>query len=182
MSSAFHILAAVETLLLLRVVPITPFNNHRYLQNQAASLTHTAWNQIILLRHFSDRITFVEGWTSKQESLAPKLNVKPYLCWTTQTLIARQQTWPAASPYTHLTSGLSRRLQLPKRSCIPICNSLICLLMSSSLSPPSLWSEVITCNSHSVQIKSSTNLTQTSLIFHKLLYCKIHGNSSHSYP
>lgn len=143
---------------------------------------HTARNQIILLGYFSDRITFVQGSTSKQKSLAPKPNVKPYLWWTTQMHTARQQTWPAASPCTHLTSVLSHRLQFPRRSCIPTYNSLICLLMSSSLSLPSLWSEVITCKSHLGQITSSTNLTQTSLIFHKLLYCKIHVNSSHNYP
>lgn len=65
---------------------------------------HTAWNQIILLGYFSDRITFVQGWTSKQESLAPKPNVETYLWWTTQTHGTRRQTWPAASPYTYPSS------------------------------------------------------------------------------
>lgn len=66
--------------------------------------THAAWNQVILLWSFSDRITLVQGWTSKQESLAPKPNVESYLWWITQTHSARRQTWPAASPYTYLSS------------------------------------------------------------------------------
>lgn len=179
-----HILAALESILLLCMVPIFTFHNLRYLQNQAVSLMHTQleiklffWNTFQTGLHICMRlnITATAVWL--------KPNVKSYLRRTTQNHTTRQRTQPAASPCTHLISlsVLSRRLQFPKGSCNPACNLLICLLMNRSHSLPSQQSEVTICISHSDQTTPFTNLIQSSFIFHKLLCCKIQINSSYNY-
>lgn len=199
MSSVFHkhercsslvlvmklqILAALESILLLCVVPIFTFHNLRYLQNQAVSLIHTQleiklffWDTFQTGLHICMRlnITATAVWL--------KPNVKSYLRRTTQKHTTRQRTQPAASPCTHLISlsVLSRRLQFPKGSCNPACNLLICLLMNRSHSLPSQQSEVTICISHSDRTTPFTNLIQSSFIFHKLLCCKIQINSSYNY-
>lgn len=120
MSSVFHkhetwsslvlvtklpILAALESILLLCVVPIFTFHNLRYLQNQAVSLMHT---QLEIKLFFWD--TFQTGLyicmrlniTATAVWLKP--NVKSYLRRTTQKHTTRELTQPAASPCTHLIS------------------------------------------------------------------------------
>lgn len=83
----------------------------------------TTLNQIIFLGYFLDNVTFVQGSTLLQE-LIGKRNVKLYPWWTTQSHTAKEQTQPAALLCTHhiSLSVLSRRLQFPKGSCIPVHN------------------------------------------------------------
>lgn len=83
----------------------------------------TTLNQIIFLGYFLDNVSFVQGSTLLQE-LIGKRNVKLYPWWTTQSHTAKEQTQPAALLCTHhiSLSVLSRRLQFPKGSCIPVHN------------------------------------------------------------
>lgn len=86
----------------------------------------------------------------------------------------------------HLT--LSSELQTPTSNRKPHSSlylvNLICLLTRCLSPSPALSShqpEVRIRISHSDQTSSSTNLIQTSLIFHKLLCCTIQINSSDNY-
>lgn len=177
-----HILPALETILLLCVVPTTSDTCRTKLSAWSTHNLKSNYFSGILFRQ--DYICTRLNFTATADWLKP--NVKSYCRWTTQNHTAREQTRPAASLCTHLISlsVLSRRLQFPKGSCIPACNSLICLLMRHSKPRPPLpsqQSEATTCILRSDQTISSTNLIQTSFIFHKLLCCKIQINSSYNY-
>ena len=174
-SEVVHFGGSRDHSLLLHVVSILTFHSLRHPQNQTVSLIHT---QLEIKWFF---------WDTFQTGLHLQINFTATAdWWTTQNHTAREQTQPAATPWTHpiSLSVLSHRLQFPKGSCIPASNSLMCLLMrhsSPNPSPPSQQSEVKICISHSDHTTSSTNLIQASFIFHKLLCCKIQINSSCNY-